>query len=553
MSQHSPEPEKTSTGASRREIFQMGNALLLPVLLGSSEATAAASPLKAGPEIYQSIGVEPVINCRGTYTIIGASTELPEVRAAMDAASQHFVQMDELAEGVGRRLGELTGAEWGMVSSGCAAGLKHVTAACVAGGNPEKLLRIPNLQGLDKTEVVSPRTSRSVYDHAIRNIGVRMITVDTAEELERALSTRTAMIYLSADADLVDGPLSLPNVARIAKPLNIPILVDAAAEVLTIPNVHLNNGATIVAYSGGKAICGPQCAGLLLGRKDILMSAWQASSPHHGPGRDNKVGREETLGMVAAVEAWVKRDHKAEWNTWLSYLDTISKRVSTIDGISASVREPVGLSNRSPSLVISWDPANLHITGEEFAEIVARTKPRIALGAGGGGRRGSAQVETAKTSIDITSWMMRPGDDKIVADRLFSLLSEKRSPKPPPAAPSVNLSGRWDLNIEFFSSKSQHMLVLEQKNNLLEGSHKGDFSVRDVFGTIEADRIKLRSTESAPGDSITFTFSGSASGDTMSGKIHMGEYLTASFTGKRHDYPATIRPILVPDGPPLAN
>ncbi len=553
MSQHSPEPEKTSTGASRREIFQMGNALLLPVLLGSSEATAAASPLKAGPEIYQSIGVEPVINCRGTFTIIGASIELPEVRAAMDAASQHFVQMDELAEGVGRRLAELTGAEWGMVSSGCAAGLKHVTAACVAGGNPEKLLRIPNLQGLDKTEVVSPRTSRSVYDHAIRNIGVRMITVDTAEEFERALSTRTAMIYLSADADLVDGPLSLPNVARMAKPLNIPILVDAAAEVLTIPNVHLANGATIVAYSGGKAICGPQCAGLLLGRKDILMSAWQASSPHHGPGRDNKVGREETLGMVAAVEAWVKRDHKAEWNTWLSNLDTISKRVSTIDGISASVREPVGLSNRSPSLVISWDPANLHITGEEFAEVVARTKPRIALGAGGGGRRGSPQAESAKTSIDITSWMMRPGDDKIVADRLFSLLSEKRSPNPPPAAPSVNLSGRWDLNIEFFSSKSQHMLVLEQKNNLLEGSHKGDFSVRDVFGTIEADRIKLRSTESAPGDSITFTFSGSVSGDTMSGKIHMGEYLTASFTGKRHDYPATIRPIVVPDGPPLAN
>jgi hypothetical protein len=317
--------------------------------------------------------------------------------------------------------------------------------------------------------------------------------------------------------------------------------------------VHLANGATIVAYSGGKAICGPQCAGLLLGRKDLLMSAWQASSPHHGPGRDNKVGREETVGMVAAVEAWVKRDHQAEWNTWLSYLDTISKRVSAIDGISASVREPKGLSNRSPSLVISWDPAKLHITGEELAEIVARTKPRIALGAGGGSRRGAAQADTAQTSIDITSWMMRPGDDSIVADRLFTLLSEKRSPKPAPAAPSVNLSGRWDINIDFFSSKSQHMLVLEQHNNLLEGSHKGDFSVRDVFGTIEADRIALRSTESIPGDSITFIFSGSVSGDTMAGKIHMGEYLTASFTGKRHDYPAKNRPIVVPDGPPLAN
>src|SRR4051794_14025480 len=330
--------EKPSAGATRRELFHIGNMLALPALMSAWEAEAAPAPgpLKAGSQIYQSIGVEPVINCRGTFTIIGASVELPEVRAAMEAACQFNVQLDELADAVGHRLAELTGAEWGMVSAGCAAGLKHVTAACVAGGNPEKLLRIPDLRGLDKTEVVSPRSSRSVYDHAIRNIGVKMITVDTAEEFERALSSRTAMIYLSAGRATADGPLSLVNVARMAKPLNIPILVDAAAEVLTIPNVHLANGATVVAYSGGKAICGPQCAGLLLGRKDLLMSAWQASSPHHGPGRDNKVGREETVGMVAAVEAWVKRDHKAEWNKWLSYLDTISKRVSGIDGVTTA-------------------------------------------------------------------------------------------------------------------------------------------------------------------------------------------------------------------------
>src|SRR3954451_18342334 len=340
--------EDPSEGATRRDLFQMGTALALPVLLGGPEARAATSGLKTGPEIYQSIGVEPVINCRGTFTIIGASIELPEVRAAMDAASQHFVQLDELADAVGHRLAELTGAEWGMVSAGCAAGLKHVTAACVAGGNPEKLLRIPDLTGLDKTEVVSPRSSRSVYDHAIRNIGVKMITVDTAEELANALNPRTAMIYLSAGGPSMSGPLSLENVAKIAKPHNIPILVDAAAEDLTIPNVHLQKGATIVAYSGGKGIRGPQCAGLLLGRKELLMSAWQASSPHHGPGRDNKVGREETVGMLAAVEAWTKRDHQAEWKTWLSWLDEIAKRVSTVDGVKAAVREPTGLSNRSP-------------------------------------------------------------------------------------------------------------------------------------------------------------------------------------------------------------
>src|ERR1044071_4732245 len=349
-------------GKTRRELFHIGNMLALPMLVSAwdAEAAPAPGPLKAGPQIYQSIGVDPVINCRGTFTIIGASIELPEVRAAMEAACQFNVQLDELADAVGRRLGGLTGAGGGIGLGGCAGGLKHVTAACVAGGNPEKLIRIPDLAGFDKTEVVSPRSSRSVYDHAIRNIGVKMITVDTAEELADALSPRTAMIYLSAGGPSVSGPLSLKNVANLAKPRGVPILVDAAAENLTIPNVHLEQGATVVAYSGGKAIRGPQCSGLLLGRKDLLMSAWQASAPPHGPGRDNKVGREETIGMLAAVEAWVKRDHQAEWKTWLGWLDTISKRVSAIDGVSAAVREPTGLSNKSPTLTISWDPAKLH-------------------------------------------------------------------------------------------------------------------------------------------------------------------------------------------------
>ncbi len=547
--------DETSGGATRREMFHLGNVLALPALLGGSQAMAARGPLRPGPEIYQSIGVEPVINCRGTFTIIGASVELPEVRAAMDAAARYYVQLDELADAVGHRLAELTGAEWGMVSSGCAAALKHVTAACVAGGNPEKLLRIPDLTGLEKTEVVVPRSSRSVYDHAIRNIGVKMITVDTAEELERALSHRTAMIYLNAGGATDSGPLSLENVAPMAKSRGIPILVDAAAEVLTIPNVHLARGATVVAYSGGKAICGPQCAGLLLGRKDILMSAWQASSPHHGPGRDNKVGREETLGMVAAVEAWVKRDHKAEWNKWLSYLDTISKRVSQIEGVSTAVREPTALSNRSPALTISWDPAKLHITGEELAEEVARNKPRIALGAGGFGRgRGGGAPDSGSTTvISVTAWMMQPGDDKIVADRLFGVLSQKRNPKPAPSPPAANISGCWDVQVEFFSSKSQHTLTMEQDGNRIHGSHKGDFSTRDLFGTIDGDQIKLRSTESIPGDSITFTFAGSLSGDTISGPVYMGEYLNAKFTAKRHTYPANRGSILIPGGPPLAN
>src|SRR6187399_2823302 len=178
----------------RRDIIKRLSLLPLSGIAGSAlarnasvESSTAAAPAE---NIFRTLGVEPLINCRGTFTIIGGSLERPSVRAAMEAASQNFVQYDELSDGIGKKLAELTGAPWGMVSAGCAAGLKHVTAACVTGGNPEKLLRIPDLTGLDKTEVVVPRSSRSVYDHAIRNIGVKIIMVDTAEELERALSSR---------------------------------------------------------------------------------------------------------------------------------------------------------------------------------------------------------------------------------------------------------------------------------------------------------------------------------------------------------------------------
>ena len=540
---------------TRRELFQIGNVLAMPVLLGGFKAHAEGAvetgPLKPGPEIYQSIGVEPIINCRGTFTIIGGSVERPEVRAAMDAASRYFVQIDELADAVGQRLAELTGAEWGMVSAGCAAGLKHVTAACVTGGNPERLTRIPDLTGFDKTEVVSPRYSRNVYDAAVRNIGVKMITVETAADLENALGPRTAMIYLTSGDGASSGPLSLENVATIARPKNIPILIDAAAEVLTIPNLHLAKGATVGANSGGKAICVPQCAGLLLGRKDLLMSAWQASAPHHGPGRDNKVGREETLGMLAAVEAWVKRDHDGDWKTWLAWLDHISTRLSTIASVKTSVREPAGLSNKSPSLTIAWDPATLHITGEEVAEELARTRPRIAVGAGGDGR--GSEGDPGTTSISVTAWMMQPGEDQVVAERIAGVLSAKRSPRSTAMpAPAANVSGRWDVEIEFFSSRSRHTLFIEQDGNWLQGSHQGDFTVRDMAGMIEGNEVKIRSVERRPGASVTFIFSGTVTGDTMSGPIHMGEYLNAKFTAKKHAYPAEHTRIVVPKGPPLA-
>lgn len=495
--------------------------------------------------IYRAIGVEPIINCRGTFTIIGGSVERPETLAAYKEASRHFVQYDELAEGVGRRLAEVTGAEWGMVSDGCAAGLKHVTAACVTGGNPEKLIRIPDLTGFEKTQVIVPSYARNAYDHALRNIGVELVTVETPAELARAINPKTAMIYTVTGWRAERGnALSLEAIVAVARPAGIPVLVDAAAEDLTIPCVHLEAGADVVVYSGGKAICGPQGAGLVLGRKDILMAAWQASAPHHGPSRDNKVGREEMLGLLAAVEAWTIRDHAAEWQVWLDRLALIAQRAEQVAGVETSIEQPTGLNNRAPTLVISWDPAALHITGEEVAENFARSKPRIAVGNGDGDGR---------AAIRITPSQMQPGNAEVVAERIHRILSEVRSPQPSQLEAAVmEISGHWALTMEYFTSTSQHQLYLLQEGNWISGTHHSEFSRQEIAGTVEGDRVKLRSQASLPGDNIPFLFSGQVEGDSISGSVFLGEYLTARFTARRTVYSGVRKPVSIPGGPPLA-
>jgi D-glucosaminate-6-phosphate ammonia-lyase len=495
--------------------------------------------------IYRVLGVEPIINCRGTFTILGGSVERPETLAAYKEASRHFVQYDELAEGVGRRLAEITGAEWGMIPDGCAAGLKHVTAACVTGGNPEKLIRIPNLTGIEKTQVIIPTYARNAYDHAIRNIGVEIIMVDTAEELARAINPKTAMIYLMTRRDSDAGqPLSLENIVAIAKPAGIPVLVDAAAEDLTIPCVHLQRGADVVAYSGGKAMCGPQGAGLLLGNKKLLMAAWQASSPHHGPNRDNKISREEIMGMLAAVEAWVTRDHEAEWQTWLQRLDTIAQRVLQISGVRTELDQPAGLSNNSPTLVICWDPAVLPITGEQVAEDCARNKPRIAIG--------SKDAEGIAT-VRITPSQMQPGNAEVVAERLYQILANAHTRLLAPMAPAaVDVSGHWDVTVEYFTSASHHHFFLQQEGNWVTGVHQSDFSTQEIVGTVEGSQVKLRSQVRQPADNIPFLFSGQLIGNGLAGSIFLGEYLTAQFTATRATYQKLSKAFMIPGGPPLA-
>ncbi len=535
-------------GLNRRDLFRRGSVLAAaPAFFGrpasAAPAAGTAGKLQLAPgNIYQSFGVRPLINCRGTLTVISGSLELPEVRAAVDAAGQHHVVLDELMEAAARRLAEITGAEWALIAAGCAAGMAHTTAACVTGGNPDLHVRIPDLTGFAKDEVVIPKASRNEYDQAIRSVGVRIIEVGDAVEYEAALGPKVAMVYIMSGNRMETGPLTYDQVYGIAKKKNIPVFTDAAAEMLTVPNTYLQRGSTFVGYSGGKCLRGPQCAGLVLGRKDLLQAAWVASAPHHGHGRAMKIGKEEIVGMLAAVEMWVQRDHQKEDEMWTQWMQTIADRVMKIDGVTAAVRQPRGLGNHSPGLAINWDPAKLGISGEEVTNILWTTEPRVALGGGGGGgggRGGRGGAAANQTGISITAYMMMPEDVKVVADRVHQILSAKRPEWKPeaPKTPAGDITGRWDVQIQFAAGMSEHALYVKQQGNQLVGTHQGDFTARDFTGAISGDDVRISSNVGeVHGAALSYRFTGKLSGDTMSGALDMGEYLGAKWTAKRHAF-----------------
>jgi uncharacterized pyridoxal phosphate-dependent enzyme len=412
-----PRLQKLTNRLSRRDFFRSSAVVAAAGLVGQGMGLAAATPAvpvdhtSSGPNIYETIGVKPIINCQGTFTILSGSQTLPEVKKAMDEASRHYVHMDELMEKVGQHLAEFTGAEFGIVTAGCAAALTHVTAACVVGADPEKMQRLPDVTGL-KNEVIMPKASRNVYDHALRMVGIKIVEVQNPEQLHAAVNERTAMISILGDAEEHNG-VSLEEMVEVSRARGIPVLVDAAAERPDVPNYYLKKGVDVVAYSGGKCLRGPQCSGLALGRRDLLWAAWLNSAPHHAFGRSMKVGKEEIMGLLTAVEMWVKhRDHKAEWKMWESWLQTISTELAKIQGVQVEVRQP-GRSNVAPALSIRWDAARLKLTPEDVKRILNEGTPRIWV-----------PLTHHGSGLSVMPYMMEPGEDKIVAERLTEVFAK---------------------------------------------------------------------------------------------------------------------------------
>lgn len=332
-----------------------------------------------------------------------------------------------------------------------------------------------------------------------------------------------------------EGPLGTRVVSGVARKHNVPVIVDAAAEILTLkPNVHLERGANAVAYSGGKCMRGPQAAGLLLGEKKWLQGAWINSAPHHAFGRSLKAGKEEIMGMLAAVEMWVKRDHKAEWAQWESWLRTIADSAQRVPGVEAKMDQgPDGLSNRSPSLTLRWDGARLGITGQELSQILRDSEPRIFLAEATGSHPGNMA-----SSVSFVPYQMSAGEEKIVAERIYSLLSKPPhidAPRVPQGSPA-DVAGQWDVHLEFNYGSADHTLIFEQHGANLAGTHHGEFASGDLTGSVAANTVSFRSSIPTEGTRVAFHFTGTVENGRMSGVAALGEYGKARWTGRRHSY-----------------
>lgn len=417
----------------RRSFVKWMAALPLMAQVGLQEAlgTGWAETAKQSTEnIYTRIGVKPVINGRGTWTYLSATLELPEVKAAQEAASKHFVNIFELQHAVGRRLAELTGAESGMITSGAAGAMASGTAACIAGSDPERVWQLPDTNGL-KSEVVM-MGGRSPFDNAIRLAGGKLVEVKSLDQLSNALNSNSAMIYTTSDPD------DLAKEIAVAKRAGVPIFMDAADGVPPIGKLQMfaKMGCDLYTVSGGKGLCGPQCSGVLLGRKDLIEAALFNTSPWEGAVcRPMKVGKEEIMGCLAAVEAWYHMDTAKLNKEWSGRVERIQKLVDTVPGVHTSIATPPG-GNSYPTLTVTWDEAGWGYSTQDCARDLLQGSPSIAVLTDDNpsdvlGRKPLPQkVRTlTKDKLQIISMTLQPGEEIIVGRRLRQLLSAARQHK----------------------------------------------------------------------------------------------------------------------------
>lgn len=416
-----------SGGQAARRAF-LKTLLAAPLFASMATKSFAASLAtgvgKAAGNPYARLGVRTIINARGTFTYLSGCLELPEVRLAAEAASHHFVDLYELQAAVGKRLAEISGAESGMVTAGVAAAMSQATAGCIAGTDPDKIWQLPDTTGM-KNEVVM-LGGRNPFDSALRLAGGKLVIAATLADLPGAITAQTAMVYTTFHDERVQDAL------KVTKAKGVPLMVDGSATVPPFENFtkYAKWGVDLYAISGGKGMGGPQCSGVLLGRKDLIDAAMANSAPWEGAVcRAMKVGKEEIMGVLAAVEHWSKADLNALNKVWHARVERVAKLVETVPGVTTSIEIPVG-SNSYPTLTINWDEAGFGLTVAECVEELRKGEPCIEMLSTQGNRSLLPPLRKAGgntvNKLQVVSMTLQPGEELIVGRRVREVLNKAR-------------------------------------------------------------------------------------------------------------------------------
>ena len=375
----------------------------------------AAPARKAKRDVIKELGLRTFINAAGTYTLMTGSLMHPDVMDTINASSEHFLMLNEVQDKVGEKIAALCRTEGAMVTAGCWSANILGTAAILTGKDSSKVARLPNLEGFERTEVIVQKGHNSEYVHALTNTGIVPVLVETMEELERAITSRTAMMFFLNEAT-TEGKIMHKEWIEVAKRRQIPTLIDIAADVPPVANLwkFTDMGFDLASISGGKALRGPQSAGILMGKKELIEAARMSGFPNeYTIGRGMKVNKEEILGMYVALDTYVHHDHEKEWKAWEDQAAVIVNAVSKVKGVKAEVHVPE-IANHTPAIKITWDDALVKATPREIGARLRAGNPSIEVIASG---RGTA------SALNLTVFMLRPGEERIVARRLSEELS----------------------------------------------------------------------------------------------------------------------------------
>jgi uncharacterized pyridoxal phosphate-dependent enzyme len=377
--------------------------------INTTNTPAALTPPKR--DLFKELGVTPVINASVTMTFLSGSLMLPEVLEAINATAHDFANMYELQDKVGGKIAEMLHVEAAMVTSGAACAMLLGTAACITGTDAEKIKMLPNHPGA-RPEVIMQRSHRYLFDQAITTTGARIIEVEGADEMAKAINSNTVMALFFNAAE--HHSVTHEDFVKVAKARNIPTFLDAAADVPPVENLFKFQkiGFDLVTFSGGKMMRGPQSAGLLFGRKDLITAARLNHSPHEAPiGRPMKVNKEEMFGMYAALKSYLERDHKKEWADWLQRTKTIGTKLEALPTIKTETVTDPGPANAFPSLFVRWDQTKI------------RTKPKDVVAALKNGTPSIVANEKGDALI-IGVVLLRPDKIEVVANRIKEILQQ---------------------------------------------------------------------------------------------------------------------------------